>query len=63
MADTAEYPEDVFDRAIAINLKGVWLRMIPQMLKIGGRESIQHRVRDSSGLPSFPPTDGGFVAR
>ena len=39
MADTAEYPEDVFDRIMAINLKGVWLCMkyeIPQMLKTGG---------------------------
>jgi NAD(P)-dependent dehydrogenase (short-subunit alcohol dehydrogenase family) len=39
MVDTAEYPEDVFDRIIAINLKGVWLCMkyeIPQMLKSGG---------------------------
>jgi NAD(P)-dependent dehydrogenase (short-subunit alcohol dehydrogenase family) len=39
MADTVAYPEDVFDRVIAINLKGVWLCMkyeIPQMLKNGG---------------------------
>jgi NAD(P)-dependent dehydrogenase (short-subunit alcohol dehydrogenase family) len=39
MVDTAEYPEDVFDRIMAINLKGVWLCMkyeIPQMLKSGG---------------------------
>jgi NAD(P)-dependent dehydrogenase (short-subunit alcohol dehydrogenase family) len=39
MVDTADYPEDVFDRIIAINLKGVWLCMkyeIPQMLKNGG---------------------------
>jgi NAD(P)-dependent dehydrogenase (short-subunit alcohol dehydrogenase family) len=39
MADTIAYPEDVFDRVIAINLKGVWLCMkyeIPQMLKKGG---------------------------
>jgi NAD(P)-dependent dehydrogenase (short-subunit alcohol dehydrogenase family) len=39
MVDTAEYPEDVFDRIMAINLKGVWLCMkyeIPQMLKTGG---------------------------
>jgi NAD(P)-dependent dehydrogenase (short-subunit alcohol dehydrogenase family) len=37
--DTATYPEDSFDRVIAINLKAVWLCMkyeIPQMLKQGG---------------------------
>jgi NAD(P)-dependent dehydrogenase (short-subunit alcohol dehydrogenase family) len=39
IADTVAYPEDVFDRTIAINLKAVWLCMkyeIPQMLKSGG---------------------------
>jgi NAD(P)-dependent dehydrogenase (short-subunit alcohol dehydrogenase family) len=39
IADTATYPEDSFDRVIAINLKAVWLGMkyeIPQMLKNGG---------------------------
>ncbi|MGO9266308.1 MAG: SDR family oxidoreductase [Candidatus Binataceae bacterium] len=39
MADTVNYPEDSFDRTIAINLKAVWLCMkyeIPQMLKHGG---------------------------
>jgi NAD(P)-dependent dehydrogenase (short-subunit alcohol dehydrogenase family) len=39
MVDIAEYPEDVFDRIMAINLKGVWLCMkyeIPQMVKNGG---------------------------
>jgi NAD(P)-dependent dehydrogenase (short-subunit alcohol dehydrogenase family) len=39
IADTASYPEDSFDRVIAINLKAVWLGMkyeIPQMLKFGG---------------------------
>ena len=34
-----DYPEDVFDRVLAVNLKGVWLSMkyeIPQMLAQGG---------------------------
>ena len=37
-ASTADYPEDEWDRVIAINLKGVWLCMkyeIPQMLRQG----------------------------
>ena len=38
MADTADYPEEMFDRIMAINLKGVALYKyeIPQMLNIGG---------------------------
>ena len=39
IGDTVNYPEEVFDRTIAINLKAVWLCMkyeIPQMLRIGG---------------------------
>jgi len=35
---TIDYPEDLFDKVIAVNLKGVWLCMkaqIPQMLKQG----------------------------
>jgi NAD(P)-dependent dehydrogenase (short-subunit alcohol dehydrogenase family) len=38
IGDTA-YPEDIFDRTIAINLKAAWLCMkyeIPQILKAGG---------------------------
>ena len=38
-APTAEYPEDDWDRVIAINLKGVWLCMkyeIPHMQRQGG---------------------------
>lgn len=39
LAMTAEYPEDDWDRVIAVNLKGVWLCMkyeLPQMLRQGG---------------------------
>src|SRR5690606_25520114 len=39
LAPIAEYPEDAFDKVIAINLKGVWLGMryeIPPMLERGG---------------------------
>jgi NAD(P)-dependent dehydrogenase (short-subunit alcohol dehydrogenase family) len=39
MLDTVAYPEDIYDRVMAINLKGVWLCMkyeIAQMLKQGG---------------------------
>jgi NAD(P)-dependent dehydrogenase (short-subunit alcohol dehydrogenase family) len=39
IADTVSYPENIFDRVIAINLKAVWLCMkyeIPEMLKNGG---------------------------
>lgn len=38
-ATTAEYPEDDWDRVMAVNLKGVWLCMkyeLPQMLRQGG---------------------------
>ena len=37
--NTADYPEEDWDRVIAVNLKGVWLCMkheIPQMLSQGG---------------------------
>jgi NAD(P)-dependent dehydrogenase (short-subunit alcohol dehydrogenase family) len=39
MAPTADYPEEMWDRIMATNLKGVWLCMkqeIQQMLKQGG---------------------------
>lgn len=37
-ADTAEYPEEVWDNVLGVNLKGVWLCMkyeIPEILKAG----------------------------
>ncbi len=39
LASTEEYPEDQWDKVLAVNLKGVWLCMkyqIPQMLAQGG---------------------------
>jgi NAD(P)-dependent dehydrogenase (short-subunit alcohol dehydrogenase family) len=39
MARLADYPEEMWDRVLSINLKGIWLFMkyeIPQMLKQGG---------------------------
>jgi NAD(P)-dependent dehydrogenase (short-subunit alcohol dehydrogenase family) len=39
LATTADYPEDDWDRVMAVNLKGVWLCMkyeIPHMLRQGG---------------------------
>jgi len=39
LVSTVEYPEEDWDRVMAVNLKGVWLCMkyeIPQMLKQGG---------------------------
>jgi NAD(P)-dependent dehydrogenase (short-subunit alcohol dehydrogenase family) len=55
MADTAEYPEDVFDRIMAINLKGVWLCMkyeIPQMLRNGGGAIVN--TASGAGLVGVP---------
>ena len=55
MVDTVEYPEDVFDRIMAINLKGVWLCMkyeISQMLKSGGGAIVN--TASGAGLVGVP---------
>jgi NAD(P)-dependent dehydrogenase (short-subunit alcohol dehydrogenase family) len=55
MADTVEYPEETFDRIMAINLKGVWLCMraeIPQMLKTGGGAIVN--TASGAGLVGVP---------
>lgn len=56
----AEYPEEVFDRVIAVNLKGVWLgcqQLIPRMSP-GGSVIITSSV---AGLKGFPHL-GAYVA-
>jgi NAD(P)-dependent dehydrogenase (short-subunit alcohol dehydrogenase family) len=55
MADTVEYPEETFDRIMAINLKGVWLCMraeIPEMLKTGGGAIVN--TASGAGLVGVP---------
>ncbi|MCY2688008.1 SDR family NAD(P)-dependent oxidoreductase [Salinimicrobium sp. TH3] len=56
----SQYPEDVFDRVIAVNLKGVWLgcqQLIPKMSQ-GGSVIITSSV---AGLKGFPHL-GAYVA-
>jgi NAD(P)-dependent dehydrogenase (short-subunit alcohol dehydrogenase family) len=59
---TAEWPEDAFDRMIAVNLKGVWLAMraeIDVMLKQGGGSIIN--TASIAGLVGLP-TSSIYVA-
>ena len=58
---TADYPEEVWDRVIGVNLKGVWLGMkyqIPQMLKQGGGAI----VNTSSNMGLVGGWDCAYVA-
>jgi NAD(P)-dependent dehydrogenase (short-subunit alcohol dehydrogenase family) len=55
MVNTVEYPEEIFDRIMSINLKGVWLCMraeIPQMLKTGGGAIVN--TASGAGLVGVP---------
>ncbi|MGH8014017.1 MAG: SDR family oxidoreductase [Candidatus Binataceae bacterium] len=67
-ADTVECTEEIFDRTIAINLKGVWLCMkyeIPQMLKQGGGAIVNTAsvagLVGFEGLPAYNASKGGVV--
>jgi NAD(P)-dependent dehydrogenase (short-subunit alcohol dehydrogenase family) len=62
LAPTAEYPEDSFDKVVAINLKGVWLGMkyeIPAMLERGGGSIVN--TASILGLVAFQ-TAGAYTA-
>jgi NAD(P)-dependent dehydrogenase (short-subunit alcohol dehydrogenase family) len=51
----ADYPEEVFDKVLAVNLKGVWLCMkyeIPQMLEQGGGSIVN--MASAAGLVGLP---------
>jgi NAD(P)-dependent dehydrogenase (short-subunit alcohol dehydrogenase family) len=55
LAPTAEYPEEAFDKVIAVNLKGVFLGMkyaIPEILKTGGGAIVN--VSSILGKVAFP---------
>jgi NAD(P)-dependent dehydrogenase (short-subunit alcohol dehydrogenase family) len=68
MANTVECTEEIWDRTIAINLKGVWLCMkyeIPQMLKQGGGTIVNTAsiagLVGFEGLPAYNASKGGVV--
>lgn len=55
MIDTANYPEETFDKVIAVNLKGVWLGIkyaVAEIIKSGGGSIIN--VASIGGLIGFP---------
>ncbi len=65
----AEYPEDHFDKVIAIDLKGTWLSLryeIAQMMKQGGGGAIVNSasvagVKGSKGNSPYAAAKGGVV--
>jgi NAD(P)-dependent dehydrogenase (short-subunit alcohol dehydrogenase family) len=68
IANTVECSEEVFDRVIAINLKGVWLCMkyeIQEMLKQGGGSIVNTAsiagLVGFEGLPAYNASKGGVV--
>ena len=68
VADTMLCSEEVFDRTIAINLKGVWLCMkyeIPQMLKQGGGSIVNTAsiagLIGFVGLPAYNASKHGVI--
>jgi NAD(P)-dependent dehydrogenase (short-subunit alcohol dehydrogenase family) len=68
VADTVLCSEEIFDRTIAINLKGVWLCMkaeLQQMLKQGGGNIVNTAsvagLRGFVGLPAYDASKHGVI--
>lgn len=64
MAPTADYPEEIWDRIMATNLKGVWLCMkqeIQQMLKQGGGSIVN--TASAAGLVGMPMAPAYVAAK
>ena len=59
VTDTLNYDEDIFDRVMAVNVKGVWLGLravIPQMIEQrSGSIVITSSVAGLSGAPGITP--------
>jgi len=59
VADIVNYPEEAFDKVIAVNLKGVWLGIkyaVPEMVKSGGGSIIN--IASVLGLVGAPNMSG-----
>jgi len=66
--DTANYPENIFDKVLAVNLKGVWLGIkyaVPELLKNGGGSIINTAsvagLVGFAGLSAYNATKGGII--
>lgn len=66
--DTANYPENVFDKVVAVNLKGVWLGIkyaVPELLRNGGGSIINTSsvagLVAFAGLSAYNATKGGII--
>jgi len=66
---TIDCPEEVFDKVIAINLRGVWLGIkyaIPEMIKTGGGSIVSFASIASEeaflGVPAYSAAKGGVVS-
>lgn len=66
--DTANYPENVFDKVIAVNLKGVWLGIkyaVPELIRSGGGSIINIAsilgLVGLAGASAYNASKGGVI--